>query len=139
MRVVLDANVVISTLVTPQRPLATIFRAWEEDVIEILVSDDILQEVDEVIERFVKRKIVSPAPAMSMIRRLHREAVRVTVMSVVDRSPDRKDNRYLACAKDGRADFLITGDKKHLLPLKEFYGTRIVSPQEFVGLLRGKD
>ena len=41
------------------------------------------------------------------------------------------DNKVLECAKDGKADYIITSDN-HLLRLKEFEGIKIVSPGEFL-------
>jgi predicted nucleic acid-binding protein len=38
----------------------------------------------------------------------------------------------LECALAGEADYLVTGDKKHLLPLRQFRGIRIISPAEFL-------
>lgn len=49
---------------------------------------------------------------------------------------DADDHRILECAVAARADYLITGDKRHLQPLKQFRGTRIVSPREFLDLYR---
>jgi hypothetical protein len=54
----------------------------------------------------------------------------VDVHSVVDICRDPKDNFLLALAKDGNADYLITGDKD-LRVLKEFEKTKIVSLDEF--------
>lgn len=42
------------------------------------------------------------------------------------------DNLILETALLGNSEFLITGDKKHLLPLKEFSGIKIISPSEFI-------
>jgi len=38
---------------------------------------------------------------------------------------------FLECAVEAKADFLITGNKKHF-PFKSFHHTRIVSPREFI-------
>jgi predicted nucleic acid-binding protein len=46
------------------------------------------------------------------------------------------DHRVLECALAARADFLVTGDKKHLHPLKRFRGIRILSPRAFLDELR---
>jgi putative PIN family toxin of toxin-antitoxin system len=43
-----------------------------------------------------------------------------------------QDHRILECALAARADFLVTGDKKHLQPLKNFRGIRIVSPRDLL-------
>jgi len=47
-----------------------------------------------------------------------------------------QDHRILECALAARADFFVTGDKKHLQPLKTFRGIPIVSPREFLDRLR---
>jgi predicted nucleic acid-binding protein len=41
------------------------------------------------------------------------------------------DNRVLECAIDGRAEMIVTGDTKQILPLKEYRGIKILSPSEF--------
>jgi len=44
----------------------------------------------------------------------------------------KSDNRILECAVAGRADVIVTGDRKHLLPLGSYAGIPIVSPADFV-------
>ena len=52
---------------------------------------------------------------------------------------DEADNRILECALEAQAHYLVSGDKRHLLPLKKFEGIRIVSPAEFLEFLeKGK-
>ena len=45
---------------------------------------------------------------------------------------DEADHRILECAVAARVDYLITGDKRHLQPLKHFRGISIVSPRAFL-------
>ena len=45
-------------------------------------------------------------------------------------------NRYLECAVAGEAAHLVTGDKKHLLPIGEHRGVRIVVPATFLAILK---
>ena len=42
---------------------------------------------------------------------------------------------FLAAAYESNADYLVSLDKKHLLPLKYYHGTQIVSPALFISLL----
>jgi putative PIN family toxin of toxin-antitoxin system len=49
---------------------------------------------------------------------------------------DPSDDIYLATALAGAAPFVVTGDRKHLLALKEFAGVRIVTPRQFLAVLR---
>ena len=49
---------------------------------------------------------------------------------------DETDHRILECAVAAHVDYLITGDKRHLQPLKQFRGISIVSPRAFLNLFR---
>lgn len=53
--------------------------------------------------------------------------------SVIQRN--EADNRILECAVEASADYIVTGDRQHLLPLKEHLGTRIVTSVQFLSVL----
>lgn len=55
----------------------------------------------------------------------------IEVESIVTICRDAKDNFLLALAKDGRADYLLTGDKD-LLELKKFGRTKIETIATFI-------
>ena len=57
------------------------------------------------------------------------EFVRVTSQVEVI-AADPSDNKFLACALDGRADVVVSGDR-HLLTLKRFHGIAIVTARQF--------
>lgn len=69
------------------------------------------------------------------------EALRAlaTIARIPDRSEavsgDRADDAILACAVAERADVLVTGDRRHLLPLGEHGGVRILTPQALLAEL----
>jgi len=48
---------------------------------------------------------------------------------------DPHDNMFLAAAYESKADYLVSYDKKSLLPLKHFQGTQILSPHLFLRVL----
>jgi uncharacterized protein len=52
---------------------------------------------------------------------------------------DPDDDRILAWAIAARADLLVTGDRKHLLPLREHCGVRLVTPQALLAELRAAE
>jgi putative PIN family toxin of toxin-antitoxin system len=58
--------------------------------------------------------------------------VRTTLVVV---SQDVKDNPVLACAVDGHADYLVSGDP-HLTSLGEYVGIKIVGPAQFLAVLQ---
>ncbi len=137
MRVVIDANIYVSFILAGGETLSSLFNAWQAREFEVLISKNIAAEVKEVCDRFLKRGTLTEDVAKETIWRLDHESRRIKVVSLVTLSKDVKDNKYLSCARDGKADYLITGDKKHLLSMKRFGKTRIVSPKEFVTILQG--
>lgn len=51
--------------------------------------------------------------------------------------PDEADNRVIECALDGKADFIVTGDR-HLLDLKAVSGVAILKPDAFLAELQSQ-
>lgn len=135
MKVVVDANIIVSFLLTRGPTISSILEAWIKNSFILLTSKEILSEIDEVLARLISKGFIKPTDARPMMRRLRRDSLLISVSAKIDLSPDKKDNRYLACAKDGQADYLVTGDTKHLLPLKSIASTKIISPAQFADLL----
>ena len=137
MRVVVDANILISFLLTHGPTISEMLRRWKNHQFTLLTSEEILVEIKQTIERFVMGNLIASEEAESLIRRVVQESEIITSLSTVTVSHNKKDNRYLECSRDGNADLLVTGDKKHLLGIKKFGKTKIISPREFVKLLSG--
>ena len=53
-----------------------------------------------------------------------------TQISIIKKKEN--DNRILECALKGKVDYIVTGDKKHILPLKNFQGIKIVTVAQFL-------
>jgi len=51
-------------------------------------------------------------------------------LSVVEDDPD--DDKFFECAYAVDADYLVSGNKDHVLPVDEYRGTSVVSPAEFL-------
>ncbi len=58
-----------------------------------------------------------------------------TPASAEARSGDPADDRILAAALAADADVLVSGDRRHLLPLDDVDGLRILSPQQLLAEL----
>ena len=129
MRVVLDANVLISALLfdgVPER----IFLAGLRGEFQLLTSISLLEELGRVLKGKFKIDANSVAHTIELVKSVA-EVVEVRSRIRVILHPDG-DNRVLECASDGKADLIVTGDTKHILPLGKYKGTRILSPAEFV-------
>jgi uncharacterized protein len=138
MRVVLDANVFVSALLSPTGAPAQILSCWEEQRFELIVSPTILEELERVL-RYTKLQARYHLPEESiqlLLRLLHAQATMVsptTSLHVVIQDP--ADNRYLECAIAGNAHFIVSGDR-HLVQLGECQGIQILAPAGFMALLK---
>ena len=137
MRIVLDANVYVSSLLTRHGNAKKIIDLFDKTDFELLVSEPILEEVERVLgyPHIAKLHRRSTLDIERYIKYLRNIATLVTPSERLQIASDECDNRYVECALEGRADFLVTGDKKHLLPLKEHRGTQILPPAAFLILL----
>lgn len=76
-------------------------------------------------------KRIRPHRAGRLVNELKRLAVLVESLPNVNRSPDPNDDFLLGLAEAGKAEYLVTGDKSHLLSLITHGTTRIVTAQQF--------
>lgn len=129
MRVVLDSNVYISALLVG-RGCEEILGLARAGVVEVLSSDQIIEEVETVL----KRKFHWNSGDIRLLSEELRDSCTMVPGGAggVDFPPDPADAKILACGVAGKADVIVTGDKKHLLPLKRYRGIPIVSPAEFL-------
>ena len=138
MRAVLDANVFVSALINTRGVPRQLVDLWRDDAFDLLISDPILDEVGRVL-RYPKvaalHKLSEPGLG-EFLMLLREESHVVESVERLHVSPDEPDNRYIECAVAGGADYLVTGDKMHLLPIGEYRGIRIVSPAAFLAILQ---
>jgi uncharacterized protein len=130
MHVVLDANVLVSALISRLGVPGKILVAWEEDRFDLVVSPATLDELGRVLHYpKIQEKYNLPADKLEQfLRQIIGQAVVVNPtkeLAVVKSDPS--DNRYLECAVAGEAAYIVTGDR-HLLDLGEFEGTIILPP-----------
>ncbi len=129
-RCVIDTNVVISAVLKPESlPARVVAYAFGEGA--LLVSDALLGELRTRLARPKFDRYVSAADREQLVALLARRGTRTAVTTVVTDSPDPDDNAVLALALDGRADVIVTGDRKHLLPLHPYRGIPVLSPRDF--------
>jgi putative PIN family toxin of toxin-antitoxin system len=131
LRVVLDSNVLISALISPGAPPHSIYRAWRDKRFLLVTSHAQIAELRRA-SRYPKLRAIVPARDFgALLNRLHGALV-LRTLPRVDISKDTDDNYLLAMAKAGAADFLVTGDARHLLQLRKLGRTRILAPVEFL-------
>ncbi len=135
MKVVFDTNVVASASFWRGTPFDCL-AAWAEGRCLAVVSPELLAEYHETIEElrseYPQRKAVEWVVALTESADLVFPTERAT-----GATPDPADEMVLECALAAEADYIVTGDKKHLLPLRQFRDIPIVNPAEFLRRLKG--
>lgn len=134
MRVVVDTNVLISALLSGSSPPAQIITLWREGRFALLTSQEQLDELARVTRYPKIRERLSPALAGRLVNELRDVAVMVTDLPQVTACADPNDNFLLAMIVAGRADHLVTGDKRDLLSMVRYEGARIIAVRDFLAL-----
>ena len=135
MRVVLDTNILLSALINPHGVPAELIVAWREQRVALVTSVEQVVELGEVARRPVLRARIVPARVGRFIHDLRRFAEVLRRLPQLDRSADPADNFLLAMAQVGKADYLVSGDRRGVLALKSHRVTRIVRAREMLKVL----
>ncbi len=108
MRVMLDANVLVSGIFWAGTP-SRVLDLWARDRLSVLASSDILKEYSAVLDR-LGRKSGAEHLSAAWTRFVFQHACLIDVRTDVQACRDPADDKYLACAVDGAAEYLVSGD-----------------------------
>ena len=107
----------------PLTPSAVLLRDWcESPTFVWLVTDEILAEYLEVLTRLNVRG------AGKIVRLIGEEAEHVQVTIQISGLPHEEDAHFAECAESGRADFLVTLNKKHFP--QDRLSARVIAPTD---------
>lgn len=133
LKVVLDTNIYISAILFGGNP-ERIRKLSKEKELEILISEAIIAEVAEILRKKFNWESWQISQIIDEIRESTALVIPNQTLSVTKKDED--DNRILECAIEGKVQYIVSGDKQHLLPLKEYQGIKILAPAEFlIGIL----
>jgi len=128
-RVVPDTNVTISATFWRGHP-RLIFELAGQGRLTLLSSAPMEAELIRVLA--YPKFGLTPAEILPIVSDMRRLAQLVDVTSSLDVvTEDPTDNRFLECALDGEADYLVSGDH-HLLSIGSFRGIGIVRPRDLL-------
>jgi putative PIN family toxin of toxin-antitoxin system len=132
MRVVFDTNVYVSAILFGGIPKQLILHALEGKF-QLNISDEILTEVAAVLIKkfeFTDKKVEL---TLKLLKEIALTVKPKKTLQVIKNWP--ADNRILECAIEAKADYLVSGDRKHILPLKKIGSVKIVPPKSFLDIL----
>jgi putative PIN family toxin of toxin-antitoxin system len=128
---VLETNVLISGVGWGGNPERCV-QLVREQVITGITCSAIL---GELAEKLITRVGLTELQSLDVVADLVAILSAVEVTGDLKASPDPDDDMVLECAAVGGATHIVTGDKKHLLPLGSYQGIPIVTPAEFLRIV----
>lgn len=131
--VVFDTNVYISGLLFTGGRLTHLVEQTQEGCFDLYYSPAIIEEIKKVLTVKFEWDLNDIDRLIKKVERMGEVVYPTTKIDVV--KTDETDNRILECALACNADYVITGDKKHLIGLKHPFNFKIVSPSEFYQII----
>ncbi|MBO3462301.1 putative toxin-antitoxin system toxin component, PIN family [Aetokthonos hydrillicola Thurmond2011] len=135
-RIVLDTNVLVSSLLNKQSKPYLLYRTWNEGKYILVTSPEQLEELERVLSYPKLRKYINESQARTMVSGLWNQADVVSELPYVEYSNDLTDNRIIATAIAGKATYLVTGDKRDLLHLVIVENIQIVTVHQMLAILQ---
>ncbi len=130
-RVVIDTNVIVSSLIQKSFPYRIMTELFVQDKIKVCVSEALMREYYDVLQRpkfAIYHDFVSKAE--SLLAEIESKAVMFIPLISIDILSDKDDNKILELADVCEADYIITGNTNDFtFPI--YKRTQIVSPKDF--------
>lgn len=140
IRAVIDTNVLVSGIISPKGAPRKILDLARRDGFKVVTSISINHEIFNVLHRpHIYAKYNLSEEIIDDISIFLYEGTILTEdqYAVTKVSKDPKDNMFIACALEGEADYIISGDD-HLLRLKHYREIQIVDAPGFLKVLGKK-
>lgn len=140
IRAVLDTNILVSAVINiPFSVSQEIYQEFINKHFLLIVSPSLIAEVNDILhrERVKKFHQRSDEKLQEIINELTKLSLTVFGTRKIEIVRDPGDDKIISAAIEGQADYIVSRDKD-LLDLNEYNGIQIVSPEQFIKLLRGK-
>ena len=128
LKIVCDTNILVSSIISDKGYPAAIIEAVCDGKLELFLSPDILNEFKRVL--MIKLSVPEKEIGRYLFFFKNISVITYPIIRVDHVKADPDDNRVLECALAAGADLVVTGDKKHLLPIGSFRGVKILSARD---------
>jgi putative PIN family toxin of toxin-antitoxin system len=138
VRIVLDTNVVLSALLWRGTPYRLLDAIQQRSSTQLYSSTALLEELTDVLTRpsATKRLALIDKTAATVLAD-YVEVIELIAPTSVPRVVlgDIDDDQVIAAAVAAQADLIVSGDRKHLLPLGSHAGIAIVDVAQALRLI----
>jgi putative PIN family toxin of toxin-antitoxin system len=133
-RVLCDTNVLVSAFIAGGPP-SRVVEAAIEGRIELVLADPVLDELERVLTTKLGFAAERVRDIDALLNELASERITATTTMSEPITGDPDDDLILACAVDAGVQLIVSGDRRHLPPVGEHRGVRIVTPQALLAEL----
>jgi putative PIN family toxin of toxin-antitoxin system len=131
LRAVIDTSSLVSYALTRGELMRQVVAHWRAGTFTLLSSPATRAELAGVLARPAIRRL-AVAPLDELVRGLERFSERVPgALDLSGACRDPKDDKFLACAVEGEAHYLVSSDRD-LLDMRRYRDVAIVSPGQFL-------
>jgi hypothetical protein len=142
IKVVVDTNIWISSLIASSKTAAKLVDEWREGKFKIVVSEQQVLELYEVFSRpkFLFKYRIARQEIDDIVSSIAVRAERVTLKGNTKLCRDPDDDIIIETAIRGRAKYLVTGDKditndKTVLSFLSRHGVSVISLSRFLAII----
>lgn len=133
----LDTNILIAGSLSSKGQAHSLIDKWIEGHYQLVISPSILAEYQDVATRERIQRHFGPTDEKikKFLHLLTQTSVMTKDFYTVERlTTDPTDNKFLACALEGQANYIVSLDN-HLLEIKHFHQIQIVNLKHFLKIL----
>lgn len=132
IRAVIDTNVLVSAMISSAGNEALLLMAISQGVVAPCFSAEILEEYTEVLLR--PRFSFPRSEVRALVNLLRLKGHDLGSICPIEVSPDPDDDKFIACVLAAKAQFLVTGNKKHF-PADQLGGAKLVNAAELLEII----
>lgn len=137
-KITADTNIIVSGVINKKGNPARFLELLRDRKFELVLSEPLIEEL----------RVTFSYPHLREKYKITDEVVEDTIAFLREKATivpgdyetdfldevDPKDNKVLACALEGKVDEIVSGDKQHILPLKQFHHIQIISVADFLDI-----
>lgn len=137
IRAVIDTSVLIRYLIKPSAAIKELIEIrWLTDQVQMVTAPELVEELEGVLRRDDIRALIRSEEGELLLDAIYHKAEILPPMGTVPSyTRDPKDDKFVACALAGSAEYVITADKD-ILTLETVGDVRMVTPDQFARMFQ---
>jgi putative PIN family toxin of toxin-antitoxin system len=136
IRIVIDTNIFVRYLIRPSAAIKELLEVrWLSDQVQVVTAPELVAELTEVLQRPKILAYIQPQEAQVILETIRRKAELLPPLGTVPPyTRDPKDDKFVACAIIGNAQYLVSVDED-ILVLQQVGSVQMVTPFTLLPLL----